>query len=116
MRRDASSAPRAPSPDTRLSQRKAGFLLADLCVKLGFCLPPDAEEALVSDPPSDVDAFAEAVFRADGFDPFTGDRALYRALRGMVLEAFLRAEERGAQPPSRRPQNSTNEAGRKGAQ
>jgi hypothetical protein len=37
-----------------------GFKLYELCVVLGFCLLPDAQARFKSDPPGDVDEFADA--------------------------------------------------------
>ena len=44
-------------------------LLYELCVDLGFCLPPAGQQRLESNPPADVDEFTEAVFREEGMDP-----------------------------------------------
>src|SRR5512142_3427096 len=41
-------------------------LLDELCIKLGFCLPPDENRRLIESPPRDVDAFTDAVFVAEG--------------------------------------------------
>ena len=43
-------------------------LLDDLCVKLGFCLPPAERQRLEEDPPANVDAFTDAVLAAEGLD------------------------------------------------
>ncbi|MBG6092026.1 hypothetical protein [Actinomadura viridis] len=62
-------------------------LLHELCVDLGFCLPPDDQAALRASPPPDVDAFTEAVYRAEGLDP-SDDRDLWRQVRERVARAF----------------------------
>jgi hypothetical protein len=41
-------------------------LLDELCVKLGFCLPPEEARLLRRSPPTDVDGFTDAVFDAEG--------------------------------------------------
>ncbi|MEE6259379.1 hypothetical protein [Plantactinospora sonchi] len=41
-------------------------LLYELCVGLGFCLPPDDIRRLRESPPADVDSFTDAVFEAEG--------------------------------------------------
>lgn len=69
-------------------------LLDDLCVHVGFCLPPADQLRLQDSVPSDPDAFTDAVFRAEGLDPSTADRHLYRQARTMVRHAFHRAEGR----------------------
>jgi hypothetical protein len=38
-----------------LSESEVDRLLGELCVRLGFCLPPDDQERLRADPPSDAD-------------------------------------------------------------
>ena len=43
--------------------------LEELCVKLGYCLPPSEQDAILSDPPADADAFVDAVLTAEGLDP-----------------------------------------------
>ena len=53
----------------KTSQRRIDLLLQELCVDLGFCLPPDAQTRLIHEPPADVDEFTDAVIRAEGLDP-----------------------------------------------
>ncbi len=66
-------------------------LLGDLCVQLGFCLPPDSQLALQQNPPADPNSFTDAVFTAEGIDPATADRHLYRQVRGMIRDAFRKS-------------------------
>jgi hypothetical protein len=80
------------------SSRDVDLLLDRLCVRLGFCLPPDARDALRVRPPADVRAFTDAVFLAEGLDPSTADRHLYRQVRDMIREAIDRAR-RDAEDP-----------------
>jgi hypothetical protein len=61
-------------------------LLYDLCVRLGYCLPPESWDALMSQPPLDVDAFAKAVFLAEGI-PVPGRQA-WRDVQGLVEQHF----------------------------
>ncbi|HYI10836.1 MAG TPA: hypothetical protein VEK57_17380 [Thermoanaerobaculia bacterium] len=75
-----------------LSTKEAAALLSRLCTRLGFCLPPDAEARLTQEPPSDVHEFTAAVFIAEGLDPSTADRKVYRQVKAMVEEAFHRSE------------------------
>lgn len=44
-------------------------LLYELCVDLGFCLPPQEQQRLQEAPPGDADGFTDAVFRAEGMHP-----------------------------------------------
>jgi hypothetical protein len=43
--------------------------LGELCVKLGYCLPPSEQEAILNNLPADADAFVDAVVIAEGLDP-----------------------------------------------
>lgn len=56
-------------------------LLDELCVKLGFCLPPGEGRRLEQSPPGDVDSFTDAVFEAEGM----GDMS-YTDLRRQVRD------------------------------
>lgn len=79
-----------------LSTEEAGVLLSILCRRLGFCLPPDAEARLTEDPPAGIDQFTVAVFVAEGLDPSTADRRIYRQVKALVADAFRSSEERQA--------------------
>jgi|JI9StandDraft_1071089.scaffolds.fasta_scaffold320184_2 hypothetical protein len=59
-------------------------LLDQLCVRFGFCLPPDAKAVLRSSPPEGVDAFLEAVISAEGVVPEALDSSLRRGMREVV--------------------------------
>ena len=74
-----------------LSYEEAAWLLNDLCVRLGFCLPPKEIERLEANPPSDIDGFTRAVFVAEGMNPDTAERKIYRQVRHIVAAAFERA-------------------------
>ena len=73
-----------------LSASETIALLDDLCRGLGFCLSPDAQRKLSSQPPQDVDSFTNAVFSEEGLDPATADRRLYRQVREVISTAFAR--------------------------
>jgi hypothetical protein len=74
---------------------KAGLLLDRLCIKLGFCLPPNAYRHLLENRPNDSKAFTNAVFVAEGcVDPATADRHLYRKVLAIVSYAFRESDER----------------------
>lgn len=48
----------------------AELALGELCVKLGYCLPANEQDAILSKPPLDADAFVDAVLIAEGRDPY----------------------------------------------
>lgn len=66
-------------------------LLNELCIKLGFCLPPDKKRQLLASPPADVDAFTDAVIEAEGM----GDMS-YTDTRRQVREVVDRQMSRWA--------------------
>ena len=66
-------------------------LLNELCIGLGFCLPPDEQRRLCESPPHDVDSFTDAVFLAEGM----GDMS-YTNLREQVREVVDRHMSRWA--------------------
>ena len=63
-------------------------LLNDLCLRLGYCLPGDDQQAIITDPPMTVDAFTDAVVTAEGFDPVLMATEQRQQVRRMVAEAF----------------------------
>jgi hypothetical protein len=75
-----------------LKQRQLELLLDELCVKNGFCLPSDEYDRLLANPPQDVLAFTDAVFRAEGLNPEHASRSAYRAVRDRIAEAFRQAD------------------------
>jgi hypothetical protein len=79
----------------RLSPSQVAALLYDLCVDYGFCLPPQENERLKAEPPTEVDAFTDAVFVAEGMDP-SGDLHLRRLVKKRVAKAFWDAGEPNA--------------------
>jgi len=64
-----------------------GHLLYELCVNLGYCLPPADQRRLVEAPPSDVDSFTDAVLIAEGLDPELNKQGR-RAVRDLVAKHF----------------------------
>jgi hypothetical protein len=64
------------------------LLLYELCVKLGFCLPPEETMKLVENPPEEVDAFVDAVIRAEGLDPTILDSRVRRQVSELVAGHF----------------------------
>jgi hypothetical protein len=64
-------------------------LLYELCVGLGYCLPPADQERLRESPPSTVDAFTDAVLMAEGLDPLINKQPR-RQVRACVAKWFER--------------------------
>jgi hypothetical protein len=68
-------------------------LLSQLCVRLGFCLPPVEIERLATSPPEDSDEFTKAVLVAEGYGVATSD-PLFNQAREIVAQAFIRHQSR----------------------
>ncbi len=62
-------------------------LLSELCVDLGFCLPPDDWTRLLDSPPSTIDGFTDEVVLAEGMDPLVYPK-LRRQVREVVAKHF----------------------------
>jgi hypothetical protein len=58
-------------------------ILDELCVGLGFCLPPEEQRRLRESPPADADSFTDAVFQAEGLDPML-EKRLRRRVRDRI--------------------------------
>lgn len=67
---------------------EAAKLHNDLCVQLGYCLPPDDQQTISSDPPTSVDAFTDAVIVAEGLDPVLMASEQRQQVRRMVAATF----------------------------
>ena len=80
---------------TPLRSEQIAYLLDELCLELGFCLPPDERARLRDKPPEDIDALTDAVFKAGGMDP-QAYRHLRRQVRARVAECFERLGEGAA--------------------
>ena len=79
-----------------LSPKQLDALLYHLCVKYGFCLRPDERQRLCADTPSEVTAFTDAVYRAEGLDPATANQRVYRLVHAAVEQAFGQAGPGGS--------------------
>jgi hypothetical protein len=73
----------------RLDPAEVQGLLSELCVRLGFCLPPLEIERLAASPPDDSDEFTEAVLIIEGYGVPSQDPILDQ-VRDLVAEAFSR--------------------------
>lgn len=83
---------RRPNRRGRDEPPQVKVLLDQLCVKLGFCLPPAEISRLVDTPPPRIEDFVDAVFSAEGVDA-GHSRQLYRQVRDLVTEHFHRWED-----------------------
>ncbi|MBE7480642.1 MAG: hypothetical protein HS104_11755 [Polyangiaceae bacterium] len=76
-----------------LSLEEVQSLAVNICVQFGFCLSPEAQERLAKEPPADADEFTVQVFLAEGLNPSTADRKLYRRVKAVVEDAFKASEK-----------------------
>lgn len=77
-----------PVAPQMLEPEEVESLLSRLSIEFGFCLEPADNRRLQRKPPSDVKSFTDAVFTADGLDPVTADRVLYKHVYQLVRDAF----------------------------
>jgi hypothetical protein len=71
----------------KTTQEALDFLLYDLCVDLGFCLPPADNARICASESWDADTFTAEVFRVEGMDP-DQHLALKRQMRDRFIEMF----------------------------
>ncbi len=70
----------------RLSAQQTEALLNELCITLGYCLTPSDYDAVVANPPTHPQAFAELVMRLDGVDP--GEPGMLEPVLDQILATF----------------------------
>ncbi len=80
-----------------MKKTRIEWLMEDLCVQYGFCLPPAEYTRLISSPPPTIDAFTDAVFVAEGLDPLFADKRLRRHVRDRVRKYFETDETHAGQ-------------------
>jgi hypothetical protein len=66
------------------------LLLVTLCEKLGYCLPPQEQERIASNPPLTVYEFTDEVFVGDGEDPAAAEKKILNDVRTVVAAAFAK--------------------------
>lgn len=72
----------------KLEHLEANRLLERLCTVYGFCLSPLWKARLTTCPPQSPAKYTDTLFRAEGLDPGTADRALYKSILSEVQIAF----------------------------
>jgi len=70
-------------PETEIER-----LLETLCVKFGFCLAPKISNRLVKFPPRTSAKFAESVIVAEGLNPESMDKNLYKNVLKEIENVF----------------------------
>ncbi len=70
----------------QLSEKVVKYLLDDLCITLGYCLPPKEQERIINEPPNTPQQFSKAVMDAEGVG--TGDSQLFEDVLEIVCKYF----------------------------
>jgi hypothetical protein len=74
--------------EVSLDPHEVRVVLDQLCIKFGFCLPPNEIERLAEAPPTDIDEFTQEALVAEGYG-FTKSDPLCQRAREIVTQAFL---------------------------
>jgi len=90
-----------PEEGTSISAEEAETLLSTLCVKYGFCLPPLWHARLRDCPPRSIEKFTDTVFHAEGLDPRTANRTMYKEMAEEVRLAFERSSAAREMPSNK---------------
>lgn len=70
---------------------KCGSCLQRFARKLGYCLPPQEQERIASNPALTVYEFTEAVFVAEGDDPSSANKKMLNDVRTVIAAAFAKS-------------------------
>ena len=72
-----------------MNRTKTERLLDNLCVELGFCLPPDEYIRLSNTHAHSATFFTNAIFSAEELDPVVADKKLWRQVHDQVAEFLI---------------------------
>lgn len=93
--------------DEPLTPHQVRCLPDELCIDLGFCLPPPDIVRFMLDHPHDAKAFADELYRAEGIDLETAHIRTVQELLGhsgvratMIYIHVLKQEGRGVRSPA----------------
>lgn len=67
-----------------MGRSQVEWLLEDLCVRFGYCIPAEARARLSEHPPDTAEAFVHAVVVAEGQDPGSVDKRLLAEMKDCV--------------------------------
>ena len=71
-----------------LGLQGTGFLLAELCTRLGLCLSPEARRKVLDLAPPDAESFTAAVCEAEGLAYAPSHCTLYRDALALAEMAY----------------------------
>lgn len=67
-----------------MGRSQVEWLLEDLCVRFGYCIPAEARARLVQEPPETVEAFVHALVDAEGEDLGSVDKRMLAQMKECV--------------------------------
>tara|TARA_R110000850_G_scaffold177345_1_gene303177 strand:- start:520 stop:762 length:243 start_codon:yes stop_codon:yes gene_type:complete len=70
-----------------MTDRKIQYLLGDLCVQQGFCLPPKEQDRIASIGTWEAESFAKDVVASEGLNPEYETKHV-RNIRNKFIEVF----------------------------
>ena len=79
---------RFKSAPWRMPEQSVRFLLKDLCIELGYCLPPGVQDGIAMNPPGDPETFSALVVKSEGLDPEDSSKLV--PVLELVCSAFMR--------------------------
>jgi hypothetical protein len=83
-------------PKAKKRGSRAETALSELCTRLGYCIPPAAQDAILANPPLDTEAFVDAVLVAEGMDPNLVLEETRRPLRLIIDDWLYDSKGRGS--------------------
>lgn len=70
-----------------LTEKNSHKLENRLCVGMGFCSMREGWDLIVKNLPSELDEVVNDIFLAEGLNPDSAGRKLWRSVRNLVVEA-----------------------------
>jgi len=70
-----------------LTKKNSHKLENKLCVGMGFCSMREKFDLIVKNLPRELDEVVNDIFRAEGLNPDTAGRHLWRSVRDVVVKA-----------------------------
>jgi len=75
-----------------MTRERMRRLLDELCIELGFCIPPKVKAELMENPPVDETACVNAVIRAEGLEPEQVALTMFRDMKARARRYYKEEE------------------------
>ena len=72
----------------RMPEHSVRYLLKNLCVELGYCLPSEVQDRIADNPPENPESFAALVVTSEGLNP--EDSSKFDSVLEHVCGVFVR--------------------------